>query len=211
LGRFQKIDTTKLRWKVTYDDDSILWEVDPKTRKESRFTDIDQSKLKTLDLMLPIDKMEDVLLTETDVQVKTLDDKPAIVTLKVYNREVLPYFRLQYPKGAKLILARRQQNTTGKKIAVFQVKGGEQKIAFPVPASRKIIIIGWQLDKHRVLNYIYPDGHIELDFQSRKDADHSAVDMPVSPGDVIELENSTSIDAHITAEPRSGLPDDVTT
>lgn len=198
MGRFQKIDTTKLRWKVTYDDDSILWEVDPKTRKESRFSDIDQSKLKTLDLLLPIDKMEDVLLTETDVQVKTLDDKPAIATLKVYNREVLPYFRLQYPKGSKLILARRQQNTTGRKVAIFMVKGGTQKIAFPVPASKKIIIIGWQLDKHRVLNYIYPDGHIELDYKSRQDADHSVVDMPETTSDVIEIESATSVDAHIT-------------
>lgn len=227
MGGLSKIDTTLLRWRVNYIDGTVLWEIDPKTRKENIFSDIQLNKVQSVDLLLPIDKMEDVLLAETDIRVGTLDDKPAIMTLKVYNQSSLPFFHLELPPNAQFIWARRTQMSRGQKIAVVPTKNPNQpiKIPFPVPKGGKIIIIGWKQkiggQNVQALNYLYPNGQIQSDYQWRKDADHGKVDMP---GDVPDGSMNISIDANLIAkknesssttkvgeesEPRAGIPDDV--
>ncbi len=223
MGNFTNVDTSLLRWRANYSDGTVLWEIHPQTHKENRFSDIDLNKLASFDLLLPIKDMEDVKLSETDVQVGTLDDKPAIVTLKVYNRESMPFYHLELPPGGQLIFARRHQLQRGRKIAVFKIKGGEVKIPFPIPAGKKIYIIGWKqkVGKHifQAQNFIYPNGQIQLDYTWRQDADHGRVDMP---GDVPMPQSTTSTDAIIKenksssttklgddSQPREGLPDEI--
>ena len=217
---FLQNEIIDLRWRANYDDGTELWEIDPKSHKEARYSDIKLDKIVSLDFLWPIKKMEDVAISEADIRVGTLDDTPAIVTLKLFNRVSLPFYHLEIPKGAQLILARRVQITQGKKIAVIPTKNPNQpiKIPFPVPKGGKIIIVGWQKkvgnQNIQSLVYLFPNGQIHHDWTWRADADHLEVQMP----QIKDPEASTSTDAILTqsttvtgetSEPRAGLPDEI--
>jgi len=185
LGKFEKLQTDILRWRVQYKDGSILWEVEPKTHLEKTYKDIDVPKMKSIDLLFPVGQMEDVLASDTDVQIKldNPDEQLGIASLKVYNRKVQPFYHMEMPPNAKLILVRRNQRTQGRKVATFTIKKRQIKIPFPVPAGGKIIIIGWEQkigDKtFKSLNYIFPDGHIEHDFRwGDTEAEHNEAEIP---------------------------------
>jgi len=190
-------------WRANYSDGTELWERDPKTRQEHKFSEIDQDKLQSFDLLLPIKDMEDVKLSETDIQVKTLDDKPAMVTLKVYNKTSIPFYHLELKKDQRIIFNRRMQMTSGRKMAIIPTKAGEIRIPFPVPAGQRIIIIGWQRDVNgeniQAINYIFPDGKIEMAGAWGKDATHREVNMKIVDETVtLDLkETSISADAKI--------------
>ncbi len=179
---FLQHEVADLRWRANYEDGTVLWEIDPKTRKENRFSDIKLDKIVSLDFLWPIKEMANVMLSEADVRVGTLDDTPAIVTLRLYNKTSLPFYHLEIPKDSQLIMARRVQKSTGRKIAVFKVKGGDIKIPFPVPSGGRILIAGWQkrIGKNNVqsLIFIFPNGQIHHDYTWREDADHLEVQMP---------------------------------
>jgi len=213
LGKnlFLQHEVADLRWRINYDDGTVLWQIDPKSRKESSYKDIDLKRLASVDLLWPIKQMEDVEISAADVRVGTLDDTPAIVTLKLYNRTSLPFYHLEIPKDAQLIMARRVQKSTGKKIAVFKIKNGEVKIPFPVSKGGVILIYGWQkkIGSHNIqsLNFIFPSGQIHHDWTWREDADHLEVMMPQIK-DPPQAESTTVVDAELV-KPRAGLPDDV--
>jgi len=221
INNFTKNDTKAFVWRANYNDDTALWEVDPKTRKESKFIDIDMSKLQSFDLLAPIKEQEDVQITETSIRVDTLTKHPAILTLKVFNQMSIPFFHLELPPGAKLIFARRRQNARGQKIAVIPMKKQFIKVPFPVPNGGTILIIGWKIDNVKALNYIYPNGQIESDYKWREDADHNVVQMPGEEVATSEPEvvNTVSVDANIESNSTTkvgedgpmqpGIPDDI--
>lgn len=209
---FLQNEIADLRWRANYEDGTALWEIDPKTHKEARYSDIKLDKIVSLDFLWPIKQMEDVEISATDIRVGTLDDTPAIVTLKLYNKMSLPFYHLEIPKGAQLIMARRVQRVTGKKIAIFKTKGGDIKIPFPVPGGGKILISGWQMrigsNNVQSLIFMFPNGQIHHDWTWRQDADHLEVQMPAVK-DPPHAESTTLVDAELV-KPRAGLPDDVT-
>ncbi len=222
---FLQNEVKDLRWRVNYEDGTVLWEVDPVSHKESSYKDIDLNRLASVDLLWPIKKMEDVEISATDIRVGTLDDTPAIVTLKLFNRVSLPFYHLEVPKGAQLIMSRRTQITQGKKIALIPTKNPNQpiKIPFPVMAGGKIIIMGWQKkigsSNVQSLNFIFPNGQIHHDWTWREDADHLEVQMPQikDPDTTAATTSSDAIISNTTtvtgpeSEPRAGLPDEITT
>ena len=169
-----KIDD--LRWRANYTDGTVLWEIDPNTHQEHLFKEIAQKRLKSFDLLLPIKEMEDVKISETDIQVITRDDRPSIISLKIYNRHSQPFFHLELTKQQRLIFARRKRIITGKEIAIIKIGKDDVKIPFPVIPKHTIIIIGWQrkigTENIQAINYIHPDGQIELAGQWGTDATH---------------------------------------
>lgn len=204
MGKFN-FDCNDLVWRANYEDGTVLWERDPKTRQEHKFGEIDQSKLKSFDLLLPIKDMEDVKLSETDIQVKTLDDTAAIVSLKVYSKKSIPFYHLELQKDQRIIFSRRRQMTSGRKMAIIPTKSGEIRIPFPVPSGQRIIIIGWQrkVGKENVqsIGYIFPDGRIEMAGAWGDDATHKEVNMNIVDESKITLdlkETTISADAKLT-------------
>jgi len=117
MGKFN-FDLNQMRWRANYNDGTVLWEIEPDTRKDHLFKEIDQSKLKSFDLLLPIKDMEDVKLSETDIQVKTLDETPAIISLKLYNKSSIPFYHLELQKDQRIIFIRRTQRSAGQKISI---------------------------------------------------------------------------------------------
>lgn len=175
MGKFNfKLD--EMRWRANYEDGTELWEIDPKNNQEHRFKEINQDKLKSFDLLLPIKNMEDVKLSETDIQVKTLDETPAIVSLKLYNKNSIPFYHLDLQKDQRIIFIRRTQRSAGRKIAIIPTSAGEIRIPFPIPGGQRVIIIGWQRkigsENIQAINYIFPNGQIELAGQWGTDATH---------------------------------------
>jgi hypothetical protein len=191
-------------WRANLSDGTVLWERDPKTHQEHKFGEIDQSKLISFDLLLPIKDMEDVKLSETDIQVKTLDDTAAIVSLKVYSKTSIPFYHLELQKDQRIIFSRRRQMTSGRKIAIIPTKSGEIRIPFPIPSGQRIIIIGWQrkIGKENVqaITYIFPDGRIEMSGAWGEDATHKEVNMNIVDESKITLdlkETTISADAKL--------------
>jgi len=191
-------------WRANYRGGGELWERDPKTHQEHKFSEIVQNKLESFDLLLPIKDMEDVKLSETDLQVKTLDDTPAIVSLKLYNRHSIPFYHLELQKDQRIIFNRRTQRSAGQKIAIIPTKSGEIRIPFPIPVGGTIIIIGWQRkigsENIQAINYIFPDGKIEMSGAWGSDATHGKVNMDIVDETKITLdlkETSISADAKL--------------
>ena len=203
MGKFNfKLD--EMRWRANYEDGTVLWEIDPKNHAEHKFSEIDQDKLKSFDLLLPIKGMEDVKLSETDIQVKTLDETPAIVSLKLYNRNSIPFYHLDLQKDQRIIFIRRTQRSAGRKVAIIPTSKGEIRIPFPVPGGQRVIIIGWQRklgnENIQAINYIFPDGRIEMSGAWGTDATHGKVNMEIVDETKITLdlkETNLSVDAQL--------------
>jgi hypothetical protein len=115
-------------------------------------------------------------------------------------------------------MARRVQKSTGKKIAVFKVKGGDIKIPFPVPSGGRILIVGWQMkigNKNvQSLVFLFPNGQIHHDYTWRDDADHLEVQMPAVADATAATTTTDAIISSTTvtgpeSEPRAGIPDDI--
>ena len=176
MGSKFNFKLTDLRWRANYTDGTVLWELDPNTHQEHLFKEIAQKRLKSFDLLLPIKEMEDVKISETDIQVVTGDDKPSIISLKIYNRLSLTFFHIELTKDQRLIFVRRKRRTSGRQIAIVKTTTGDLRIPFPVPAGGTIIIIGWQRkigsENIQAINYIFPHGQIELAGQWGTDATH---------------------------------------
>jgi len=203
MGKFN-FDLNQMRWRANYNDGTELWEIDPKTRQEHKFGEIDQNILKSFDLLLPIKDMEDVKLSETDIQVKTLDETPAIVSLKLYNKKSIPFYHLDLQTDQRIIFIRRTQRSAGQKIAIIKTKAGEIRIPFPIPGGQRVIIIGWQRkignENIQAINYIFPDGRIEMTGAWGTDATHDKVNMNIVDESKITLnlkETELSVDANL--------------
>lgn len=181
MGKFN-FDLNEMRWRANYEDGTVLWEIDPVNHREHKFGEIVQSKLKSFDLMLSIKDMDDVKISETDIQVKTLDETPAIISLKLYSKHSIPFYHLELQKDQRIIFVRRTQKSQGRKVAIIPTKAGEIKIPFPIPTGQRIVIIGWQKkignENIQAINFIFPDGRIEMTGAWGEDATHTKVNMP---------------------------------
>jgi len=178
--------TQFLRWRVIYEDDTELWELDPYKKIEHAFVEIDQTKIKYFDLIAPAKEQEDMEYHNTDIQVKNNDGNPSILTFKIYHKVMPPYFRLVLGDGKRLIFARRTQKSAGKKVCLVPVMTKDEKtgkpvernfsIPFPQAPGGMIILAGWQktIAKQNVqaINVLYPQGKIELIDRWSDDAIH---------------------------------------
>lgn len=199
--------TQYLRWRVIYDDDTELWELDPYKQIEHSFVEIDQSRIKYFDLIPPAKDQEDMEYFNTDIKVKNHDDNPSILTFKIYHKVMPPIMRIFLDvkhTDKRLIFVRRTQKTGGRKIALLPIKKKETikdkktgklvetgkiidanfSIVFPTSPGGMVILVGWQksLDGCRniqAINVMYPDGKVELIDKWQDDAIHKKPE-PVS-------------------------------
>lgn len=203
--------TQFLRWRVVYEDDTELWELDPYKKIEHSFVEIDQSRIKYFDLIQPAKEQEDLEYHNTDIAVKNHDGNPSMLTFKIYHKVMPEYYRLVLGDGKRLIFARRTQKVAGKKVAlvpyktketILDVKTGKMvetgkiieknfSIPFPQAPGGMIIIVGWQKtianQNVQAINILYPQGKIELIDRFSDDAIHS------EPLPVTELAKETSL------------------
>jgi len=192
--------TQFLRWRIVYEDDTELWEVDPYKQIEHSFVEIDQSRIKYFDLIQPAKEQEDMEYHNTDIPVKNNDGNPSILTFKIYHKVIPAYFRLVLGDGKRLIFARRTQKSSGKKICLipYQTKNAKGEIVqlnysipFPQAPGGMIILVGWQKtianQNVQAINVLYPQGKIELIDRWSDDAIHK------EPLPMTELAKETSL------------------
>jgi len=180
--------TERLIWRANYSDGTMLWEREPKSGKQNLFKDIDMDKIVTFDLMKPMDDVEEALMGETEVRCESMLHKgmPALLTFKVYHKMQQPFLHIDLPKPKRLIFTRKKRITTGRDIAnvVMGDKDHQKIIQVPFPAletkDKVLIVVGWQETVNgknvQAINYVYPNGMIELGGEWKKDAIHSEVE-----------------------------------
>ena len=162
--------TDNLKWRAIYSTDP----------KNPEFLD-------ELEIMIPGKKWKEHAFKEIDIK--------RIIALELINEQKIPIFKVVLGDNKRIIFARRKMKTTGRRIVERKNKDpktGEIKtVKFPVPINtlQTVIVIGWQKTVEgknvQAINYIYPDGRIELGSDWGKDAIH----MEVSP--VKAFENQT--------------------
>ena len=193
--------TQFLRWRVVYEDDTELWELDPYKKIEHSFVEIDQSKIKYFDLIAPAKEQEDMEYHNTDIRVKNHDGNPSILTFKIYHKVMPAYFRLVLGDGKRLIFARRIQKSSGKKVCLVPYPTKDKKtgkmvmknfsIPFPTSPGGMIILVGWQKtignQNVQAINVLFPQGKIELIDRWSDDAIHK------EPIPMTELAKQTSM------------------
>jgi len=105
-------------------------------------------------------------------------DKDRLVAFQIVNAQNVAVCQVRLGEGKRLIFARRNLMTTGRRI----IQQGEAKVPVPVKAHQKIIILGWQKTVNgtnvKAIFYLLPDGRIEMDDEWRKDSLHSKVNTP---------------------------------
>jgi len=150
--------TDILRWRAVYSDDpekpEYLCEVERKDgrTREHAFKEIDMKRIKAMELV-----------NEKDVAI----------------------FKIILGDDKRIIYAKRKMKRQGRRIFERDTKdpktGEIKKIKIPVPINtlQTVIVIGWQKTVNgknvQAINYIYPDGRIELGSDWGKDAIHSEV------------------------------------
>jgi len=149
--------TDTLKWRAIYNEDpnnpEYLDEID-QNGKENLFKDIDIKRTKAIELI---------------------------------NEKKIPIFKVSLGDGKRLIFTRRKMKTQGRRVIERESKdpktGQIKKVKIPVPvnSNQMIIIIGWQKNVNgtnvKAINYIYPDGRIELGSEWGKDAIHKEVSL----------------------------------
>ncbi len=117
---------------------------------------------------------------------KEIDIK-RVVSMELVNEQKIPIFKVALGNNKRIIFARRKMKTTGRRIVERESKdpktGETKKVKIPVPVNtlQIIIVIGWQKtvkgENVQAINYIYPDGRIELGSDWGKDAIHKEVSL----------------------------------
>lgn len=111
--------TANCIWRVKYDNGQVVWERNPDTGKETLFKELDQDKIKEVDLVNPIKELDDLLREEVKSMVRNSRDEVVEMTFKTYHKEAKPIFHLELAEGQRLVLFRRQLKRTGQYLAVF--------------------------------------------------------------------------------------------
>ena len=173
-------------WRITYTDGGVVWEKDPANGKETQFKEVDQTKIKYVDILNPIEEIDDLLKEEVKTRIKNSKGDTVELTFKTYHDEVVPIFHLELEEWQRLILFKRRLKKTGQHLAVLgepemlddekraereKETGNVEKRPQVVPYSLEqpfetIILIGWQStigDKNvKSVCMVYSDGHIEM-------------------------------------------------
>lgn len=173
-------------WRITYTDGGVVWEKDPANGKETLFKEVDQTKIKYVDILNPIEELDDLLKEEVKTRIKNSKGDTVELTFKTYHSEIVPIFHLELEEWQRLILFKRRLKKTGQYLAVFgepemldddlrrkreKETGNAERKPQVVPYSLEqpfetIILIGWQStigDKNvKSVCMVHSDGHIEM-------------------------------------------------
>jgi hypothetical protein len=173
-------------WRITYTDDTRLWQKDPKTGKEHTYEEIDQDRIKFVDILKPVKDVDDLLKEEVKTNIQNKRGDTVVLHFKTYHNESLRLFRLEVGKEERLILFRRVLKNSGGHVAVLgeldmlipeKRAELEKKIKKPIPIPQQIqyplerkeeviFLIGWQRTvgdtNIQSICYLYPDGHVEM-------------------------------------------------
>jgi len=112
-------------------------------------------------------------------------DMKRIIAMELVNEKKIAIFKVALGYDKRIIFRRRKMKTQGRRIIERDTKdpktGQIKKVKIPVPVNslQIVIIIGWQKTVNetnvKAINYIYPDGRIELGSEWGKDAIHKEV------------------------------------
>ena len=173
--------TSGLQWRVTYSDGTVIWEQDKTNGHKNSIKTLQHDKIKYFDLVRPPTSAHDFASYSTDQYTKTTKGEPLMVTFKLLHSTIPPVFRVTLQQGQRLIFTRRRQMHRGQKIAVFGIKAKTVKIPFPTIPSGTIVIVGYTTvaadasKNTNAINFIFPDGTIELASEWGADAAHSVL------------------------------------
>ncbi len=105
-------------------------------------------------------------------------DHTKLVAFQLVNAQNVAICQIRLGEGKRLIFARRNLMTTGRRL----IQQGDTKVPVPIKKHQKIIILGWQKTVNganaKAIFYLLPDGRIEMDDEWRQDSLHSAVNTP---------------------------------
>ena len=188
--------TRQLIWRANYNDGSSLVEKE-QNGKEHLFKEIDQTKLISFDIIKPPKDAKEFAREEVSFNTKNMKGETIQVTFTTYNTELKPLLRVTLDSDKRLIFRRRQQQHAGQHSAIFgddpNQYGSVEKIPkcekcqkyipniknVPYPLQfpqQTIILVGWQQTiggkNTQAVNYIFPDGSMELAGQWGTDAIH---------------------------------------
>jgi len=117
-------------------------------------------------------------------QFKEIDPK-RMIALELVNEQKVPIFKVVLGGDKRIIYAKRNMKTQGRRIVERESKdsktGEIKKVKIPIPINthQRVIVIGWQKTVNgknvQAINYIYPDGRIELGSEWGKDSIHKEV------------------------------------
>ena len=112
-------------------------------------------------------------------------DVKRIIAMELVNEQKVPIFKVVLGGDKRIIYAKRNMKTQGRRIVERESKdpktGEIKKVKIPIPINthQRVIVIGWQKTVNgknvQAINYIYPDGRIELSSDWGKDAIHKEV------------------------------------
>ena len=185
-GNMVKNLTANCIWRVKYDDGTFVWERNPDNGKETLFKELDQDRIKEVDILNPIKELDDLFREEVKTMVR--NSKGEVVELKfsTYHKEAQPIFHLELDEGQRLVLFRRQLKHTGQYLAVmgdpemlndeYRKKYEEnnntkvqkpQVIGYPMEyPNETMILIGWQSTiggkNIKSVCLVHSDGRVEM-------------------------------------------------
>jgi len=198
--------TENLLWRANYNDGTYLAERD-NTSITRKFSEIEMDKLISFDLFTIPKGLPDFLAEETFVVTENARGQRVKAIFQTFHTEAIPFFRLHLMPDQKLIFARRRaHHYSGSHSALFgysNLKKRDKKIGnpkhiprcdacrqlvgvknVPYPLDRHnetVILVGWQRTvggkNLQSINYIHPDGTIELSGEYGSDASH----QPIKP------------------------------
>jgi len=173
-------------WRITYTDGEVVWEKDPTSGKVTEFKDIDQTKIKYVDILNPVGEMDDLLKEEVQTRIKNETGDVVDLIFKTYHDKIIPLIHLEIEDWQRLILFKRRIIRQGSHLAVFgepemldddlrkkreEETGNSERKPQVIPYSLEqpkeiVIIIGWQStigDKNvKSICLVYSDGHVEM-------------------------------------------------
>ena len=190
-----KDKTQGLIWRANYTDGTNLVEKD-QNGKEHLFKEIDITKLESFDIINPPTKADDFEREEVYYNTTNLRGEHVKLTFTTYNNEVKPVLHLTLSPDQRLIFVRRRMKLMGSMQAIIgkdpnsypdktkipkckkcnqftEFKNIPYPIQFP---ERVVILVGWQQvingKNIQAINYLFPDGSVELSGQWGTDAIH---------------------------------------
>ena len=172
-GNMVKNLTANCIWRVKYDVGTFVWERNPDNGKETLFKELDQDRIKEVDILNPIKELDDLLREEVKTMVR--NSRGEVVELKFSTYQ-----------GQRLVLFRRQLKHTGQYLAVmgdpemlndeYRKKYEEnnntkvqkpQVIGYPMEyPNETMILIGWQSTiggkNIKSVCLVHSDGRVEM-------------------------------------------------
>ena len=196
--------TQELIWRANYNDETSLLEKDSNGH-EHLFKEIDQSKLVSFDILKLPTSIDAFERETTSMIITNLQGEKVKATFTTYNANFKPLLRVMINNTKQLIFTRRRTKSTGGKVAIFgddpnkyasneeipRCKSCRQytslkNIPYPMEFPNKVtILVGWQENingkNRQAINYIFPDGSMELAGEWGSDSVHKEARPYIQP------------------------------